>query len=92
MSGESGSLSRENDLVPLISAATHTGETPVDVLVPMLYDELRRVARRELMREQRGAPISSIKYVGEVSSTLGIAVSFGLSACATRAERDPDIG
>jgi RNA polymerase sigma factor (TIGR02999 family) len=58
-------MSRENDLIPLVAAATNAGETPVDVLVPMLYDELRRVARRELRREQPGHTLSTTALVHE---------------------------
>jgi RNA polymerase sigma factor (TIGR02999 family) len=42
-----------------------TGDPAVDRLVPLLYDELRRVARRQLRREQAGHTLTTTALVHE---------------------------
>jgi RNA polymerase sigma-70 factor, ECF subfamily len=58
-------MTRHDDLMPVIAAATSAGERPLDSLVPVLYDELRRVARVELRREQPGHTLSTTAVVHE---------------------------
>jgi RNA polymerase sigma-70 factor, ECF subfamily len=60
-------MSLGNDLLPLLADATQPGSsTPaLDRLVPLLYEELRRVARRELRKEREGHTLSTTALVHE---------------------------
>lgn len=59
-------MNHHDDLAPLVADATTAGHgTPLDVLVPMLYDELRRAARRELRRERPGHTLSTTALAHE---------------------------
>lgn len=54
-----------SDLLPLLEGATRPGGAPLDAIVPVLYEELRRLARRELRGEQTGHTLSTTALVHE---------------------------
>lgn len=43
----------------------HSGDAALDPLIPLLYEELRRVARRQLRREQPGHTLTTTALVHE---------------------------
>lgn len=66
-----GSVNADNDLLPLLRGAAETApassdtEPTLERLVPLLYEELRRVAARELRRERPGHTLSTTALVHE---------------------------
>lgn len=62
---EAGSLSPKDDLLPLVENAAESIEGSLEEVIPLLYEELRRVARRELRREQPGHTLSTTALAHE---------------------------
>jgi RNA polymerase sigma-70 factor, ECF subfamily len=56
---------RHPDLLPLLAGATRQGGAQLDAMIPLLYDELRRLARRELRRERSGHTLSTTALAHE---------------------------
>src|SRR5437868_4496867 len=49
----------DSDLLPIVADASRNGEKQLDAVVPLLYEEIRRLAHRELRREQPGHTLST---------------------------------
>src|SRR5688500_13241379 len=62
---EPGSMSGKDDLLPLVQEAAEIFEGSLEEVIPVLYEELRRVARRELRREQPGHTLSTTALAHE---------------------------
>lgn len=59
-------LPRVDDVTGLLLSWRQGDAAALDRLVPLVYDELRRVARRRLQREQPGHPLQATALVHEV--------------------------
>jgi RNA polymerase sigma factor (TIGR02999 family) len=59
-------LHRVHDVTALLLSWRHGDAEALDHLVPLVYDELRRVARRHLRREQPGHALQATALVHEV--------------------------
>lgn len=58
-------MDRTEDLTALLATATSGNPDALDDIVPLVYDELRRIAHRELAREQTGHTLSTTGLVHE---------------------------
>ncbi|HJR64060.1 MAG TPA: ECF-type sigma factor [Gemmatimonadaceae bacterium] len=58
-------VERSADVLPLLAGAAQAADAELDDLVPVLYDELRRLARRELRNERPGHTLSTTALVHE---------------------------
>jgi RNA polymerase sigma factor (TIGR02999 family) len=83
-----------HDVTRLLDALQGGDRAALDALFPLVYDELRRLARRHLAREQPGHTLDSVALVNEAYLKLvdqggvrldGRAHFFGVSARAMRA-------
>jgi RNA polymerase sigma factor (TIGR02999 family) len=54
-----------DEVTGLLRSAESTGEDPVDRLMPLLYDDLRAIARRQLRRERPGQTLVTTALVHE---------------------------
>lgn len=59
-------MTRVHDVTGLLLSWRQGDATALDRLVPLVYDELRRVARRRLQREQPGHALQATALVHEV--------------------------
>jgi RNA polymerase sigma factor (TIGR02999 family) len=57
--------SRRSDITKLIVEARHGGRGALERVFPLVYDELRRVAHRALLRERKGHTLSTTVLVHE---------------------------
>ncbi len=82
------------DVTRLLASLRGGDRTVLDALVPLVYDELRRLARRQLARERPGHTLDSVALVNEAYLKLvdqrgmhwqNRAHFFGVSARAMRA-------
>jgi RNA polymerase sigma factor (TIGR02999 family) len=83
-----------HDVTRLLDALSGGDRSVLDVLYPLVYDELRRLARRHLARERPGHTLDSVALVNEAYLKLaaqdgvplhGRAHFFAVSARAMRA-------
>ena len=58
-------MARLSDVTPLLLAATEGDRDALDRLLPVLYDELRRIAHRELAGERAGHTLNTTALVHE---------------------------
>ena len=58
-------VNRTTDLTPLLVAASRGEAARLDAVVPLVYDELRRIAHRALAGEARGHTLSTTALVHE---------------------------
>jgi RNA polymerase sigma-70 factor, ECF subfamily len=65
ISMKTGSPSVNDDLLPLVREAAQSVGGSLEEIIPLVYDELRRVARRELRRELPGHTLSTTAVVHE---------------------------
>jgi RNA polymerase sigma factor (TIGR02999 family) len=86
--------SPQHEVTRLLDALGGGDRSALDVLYPLVYDELRRLARRHLLRERPGHTLDSVALVNEAYLKLvaqdgvrlhGRAHFFGVSARAMRA-------
>jgi RNA polymerase sigma-70 factor, ECF subfamily len=59
-------LVRENDVSLLLNAWCDGDASALDRLIPLVYDELRRIAHRQMSRERTGHTLQSNALVNEV--------------------------
>jgi RNA polymerase sigma factor (TIGR02999 family) len=83
-----------HDVTRLLDSLRGGDRAALDVLFPLVYDELRRLARRQLARERPGHTLDSVALVNEAYLKLvdqdGVRLQnrahfFGVSARAMRA-------
>jgi RNA polymerase sigma factor (TIGR02999 family) len=55
----------QQDITRLLGALSSGDRSAVDVLFPLVYDELRRLARRQLQHERPGHTLDSVALVNE---------------------------
>jgi RNA polymerase sigma factor (TIGR02999 family) len=53
------------DITSLLGALSGGDRSAIDALFPLVYDELRRLARRQLARERAGHTLDSVALVNE---------------------------
>lgn len=58
-------MDRAEDLTALLATATTSGGDVLEDVIPRVYDELRRIAHRELAREGTGHTLSTTALVHE---------------------------
>lgn len=58
-------LPTEHDVTRLLASMNRGDRTVLDSLFPLVYDELRRLARRQLAREKPGHTLDSVALVNE---------------------------
>jgi len=84
----------QHDITRLLDSLRGGDRSALDVLFPLVYDELRRLARRQLAREQPGHTLDSVALVNEAylklvdhhgASLQNRAHFFAVSARAMRA-------
>jgi RNA polymerase sigma factor (TIGR02999 family) len=55
----------QQDITQLLGALSSGDRSALDVLFPLVYDELRRLARRQLQHERPGHTLDSVALVNE---------------------------
>ena len=58
-------LEAHDDLLPLLTDATHDTGARLDAVIPLMYDELRRLSRRALRGERPGHTLSTTALAHE---------------------------
>ena len=60
----------QQDVTQLLAHLSAGDQDALDRLLPLVYDELRRIARRQLRRERRGHTLDSVALVNEAYAKL----------------------
>lgn len=63
-------MDRQQNVTDLLIAASHGNREALDQLMPLVYDELRRIAHRELAHERSGHTLNTTSLVHEVYMKL----------------------
>jgi RNA polymerase sigma factor (TIGR02999 family) len=58
-------MDRQTDATDLLIAASHGNRDAMDQLIPLVYDELRRIAHRQLSSERTGHTLNTTALVHE---------------------------
>jgi len=73
---------RTGDLTALLTAWRRGDQTALERLTPLVYDELRRVARRHIRQERAGQTLQQTALVNEAYIRLVDASGIERQSCA----------